>query len=115
VRRFLVYMIIVLWATWATAQNDDVGGGCCGKDHCKPVAARILKDLGDQILVEVEGIQMTVPRRDVRPSNDQNDYWCTFPSEWIEPGTFISESMKECIGGKISRECFHCLVLAIGA
>lgn len=108
---------------WAS-EFEGTFGGCCGKDDCFTVAARMLEDVGtDKVKIEVNGIQMVVPSKIVRASQDENDYWCHLTMGALEYGWSPDEfddgvtketPIRDCALGAISEACAHCIFIAVG-
>ena len=65
--------------SWQDKYRSDVSVGstpCCGPRDCKVVAARLVREDKQMLLVEVNGAASWIPRGSVFPSEDGSDWAC---------------------------------------
>lgn len=118
----LMCLFVFTFCTLARAQDDWMAefsgtfGGCCGKDDCFRVSARITQNLPNNFEIEVNGIKMIVPKTIVRASQDTSSYWCHLSLAPEMLAWFPRElPVSHCKDGTISQECAHCVFIAVGS
>jgi hypothetical protein len=70
---------------------------CCGLRDCRKAHVRVIKPLESWIILEVDGITITIPEKSFHASEDLADYWCAVHND-----------------EQISSDNTRCVFLAIG-
>ena len=65
---------------------------CCGKRDCAKVHARLVAKAAETVVVEVNGVSMTIVAQALHVSEDSDDYWCAMRVD--EP---ISAANTRCV------------------
>ena len=83
---------------WIDHYSSAEGTACCGLRDCQKVHVRVVREIQEVVVVEVNGIMVFLPKKSLHPSEDDADYWC-----------------QKHIGNEISTANTRCIFLAVGA
>ena len=95
----VIYALV--WAQhghWTDAYRGAEGSRCCGIEDCRIVHARLLAQDGKHVVVEVDGMLLTLPAQSVHASEDLNDWVCEVKA-----------------GGELTEKNVRCVFLATGS